>query len=112
MAKWKTGKDALFLCENGDCVDIQIPEEAVEVTLELPVHRLSGCTRTYPTVKRLMIDPDVSELDMPNRLFPNVEQVVSLNNAHFLTNPCLVYQNDAHQTTLLNAFCKIGRAHV
>lgn len=106
MTKWKTGKDALFLCEDGGCIDIQVPEEAVEVTLELPVYRLGGCTRSYPNVKRLMIDPDVAELDMTNRLFPNVEQVVSLNNAHFLTNPCLVYQNDAHQTTLLNAFCK------
>lgn len=43
MAKWKTGKDALFLCENGDCIDIQVPEEEVEVTLELPVYRLGGC---------------------------------------------------------------------
>ena len=85
MAKWKTGKDALFLCENGDCVDIQIPEEAVEVTLELPVHRLSGCPRTYPTVN----PPRLIRFRGYRRVFQSQQRLsplpVTLGNIGYLT---------------------------
>ena len=62
------------------------------------------CEKSFPDVKKLVIDEDVESIEILNTLFPNVKWVLSMNY-EFETGPYLVHNHFGFKT-LLNVFCR------
>ena len=62
------------------------------------------CEKSFPDVKKLVIDEDVESIEILNTLFPNVKWVLSMNY-EFETGPYLIHNHFGFKT-LLNVFCR------
>ena len=62
------------------------------------------CEKSFPDVKKLVIDEDVESIEILNTLFPNVKWVLSMNY-EFETGPYLIHNHCVFKT-LLNVFCR------
>ena len=62
------------------------------------------CEKSFPDVKKLVIDEDVESIEILNTLFPNVKWVLSMNY-EFETGPYLIHNYFGFKT-LLNVFCR------
>lgn len=87
--------------------DIEIPDTVTEFRLRhLPgdgktSYLLTKVTRQFPQVHTLVIENNVSLIELRNSMFPNVRTVRSQGNKLFTDNvPCLICQG-----TLKNVFC-------
>ena len=68
------------------------------------VYRLKGIEQTFPDVKTLIIEDDIGAIHIDNRMFPNVNHIIS-NNKRYINNvPMLIAQSD-EPGYLINAFC-------
>lgn len=68
------------------------------------VYRLKGIEQTFPDVKTLIIEDDIGAIHIDNRMFPNVNHIIS-NNKRYINNvPMLIAQSD-EPGYLMNAFC-------
>ena len=94
--------------------DIQVEENVTTVffgadTRRTQSYHLKHVDRRFPNVTTLVICGNVQNLDVSNAMFPNVEEVKSLNS-RFVTGPMLIqyrrYESALSRRVLLNAFEK------
>lgn len=68
------------------------------------VYRLKGIEQTFPDVKTLIIEDDIGAIHIDNRMFPNVNHIISNNKRYINDVPMLIAQSD-EPGYLMNAFC-------
>lgn len=73
------------------------------ITLVLDI-RLKGIEQTFPDVKTLIIEDDIGAIHIDNRMFPNVNHIISNNKRYINDVPMLIAQSD-EPGYLMNAFC-------
>ncbi len=67
---------------SGNCIDIDVKPGVEEVSRNISFGReylLGDCKKTFPNVRKIVIDYSVYDIDIPNTLFPNVKEVKSDN---------------------------------
>lgn len=64
-----------------------------------------GTGETYPNVTNLIIEEPVEEIDIPNSLFPNIQNVKS-HSKYFVNNANVLIKNEYMKCILLNTFFK------
>lgn len=87
--------------------DIDVDDNVKELIIPTDL-KMNNTKKSFPSVKKLIIDALVVDIQIPNSLFPNVKQVVS-KSKYFDT--CFEYssvlmRNTFGFWTLLNTFCK------
>ena len=87
--------------------DIDVDDNVKELIIPTDL-KMNNTKKSFPSVKKLIIDALVVDIQIPNSLFPNVKRVVS-KSKYFDT--CFEYssvlmRNTFGFWTLLNTFCK------
>lgn len=83
--------------------DMDIAPDIKEVKIKHNLFMLC-CEKSFPDVKKLVIDEDVESIEILNTLFPNVRWVLS-KSYDFETAPYLIHNHFGFKT-LLNVFCR------
>ena len=94
---------------SGNCIDIDVKPGVEEVSFNISFGReylLGDCKKTFPNVRKIVIDYSVYDIDIPNTLFPNVKEVKSDNYyGKYTKNGSVLLRNDNDQI-LTNVFVK------
>lgn len=94
---------------SGDCIDIDVKPGVEEVSFNASFGReylLGDCKKVFPDVKKIVIDYSVYDIDIPNTLFPNVQEVeCSSWYGKYIKSGSLLLRNDNGQI-LTNVFDK------
>lgn len=98
----------LYLDDDFICVDIDI-RNGIEKFVFLDIangYSLMHIDKTFPDVKELEVRPDVNDINIRNKLFPNIQKVVS--ESIFFTNNTnlLIYSDCGYDSILQNTFHK------
>lgn len=98
----------LYLDDDFICVDIDI-RNGIEKFVFLDIangYSLMHIDKTFPDVKELEVRPDVNDINIRNKLFPNIQKVVS--KSIFFTNNTnlLIYSDCGYDSILQNTFHK------
>lgn len=95
---------------SGGCIDIDVKPGVEEVSLVSfgtslgHEYLLGDCKKTFPDVRKIVIDGGVYDIDIPNMLFPNVKEV-KCNSYYYKKSGSVLLRNDNGQI-LTNAFVK------
>ena len=111
----KTEEGATLYFDNvGRIVDINIPDgiETITFSNEDKANKqcgvyLKSVMKQFPDVKEIKIKSSISDINIDNEMFPNVQEVAS-ENPRFKTGPLLLYsyRAGAKGYLLRNTFCK------
>lgn len=97
-------KGVVLYVETGrNVIDIDVADDVKKVEIWRDF-TMPDTNKSFPNVEKLTIQPGVSDIRIPNSLFPNVEYVNSKSTA-FLSGKYLV-ETSCEINTLLNAFCQ------
>lgn len=110
-------KDILYDMVGVLCVNVHIPEGVEEVVFgdddlqQRPMKYVDIKYRkkdVYPNVKRIRIKQSIRQIDIPNKMFPNVREIIS-ENTKYLSGTMLMYYKDnfseGRDVVLKNTFC-------
>lgn len=91
-----------YFFDNGEAAtDIEVAPEVEELMLKYSL-QMPKSKKSFPNVKKLIIEKDVWDIKIPNTLFPNVREVVS-HTETFLSGKYLLKRDGF--TYLKNVFC-------
>ena len=91
-------------------IDIDMDKDVDCLTISNNV-KIFNTEKSFKSVKKLVINESVKNIQIPNSLFPNVVEIESFSKS-FLSGNCLVYvqrygyNNEHSNCELLNTFCK------
>ena len=75
-------------------VDMDVEDWVTEIEFNSDVE-MYNCDKKFPNVKKLIIGPDVNEININNETFSGVKYVDS-NNIHYISGKYLVYASSYH----------------
>lgn len=101
--KFQEGVVILYVADGANLMDIDVADDIKEVEIWRDF-TMPDTNKSFPNVETLTIKPGVSDIRIPNSLFPNVRYVNSESTA-FLSGKYLV-ETSCEVNTLLNAFCQ------
>ena len=109
--KKRIEEDVIYTIDenSGDCIDIDVKPGVEEVSFGASFGReylLGDCKKTFPDVRKIVIDYRVYDIDIPNTLFPNVKEVECSNwYGKYAKSGSVLLRNDNGQI-LTNVFVK------
>ena len=104
MEKRSYQKGVIFLCnENEEALDIEVEPGIKDVEIHFNL-LMPESKKSFPDVQELTICEDVTDIKIPNTLFPNVVLVKSESRSFYDNEDCLI-KNDNCFRKLLNVFC-------
>lgn len=103
MEKRTCQDGVMFTCYNDVVVDIDAASGVEYVEIYFNIY-MPESKKSFPDVQELIIDANVSDIEIPNTLFPNVTLVTS-KSFHFYDNESYLIKNEKGFRKLLNVFC-------
>lgn len=104
MEKRSYQKGVIFLCnENEEALDIEVEPGIKDMEIHFNL-LMPESKKSFPDVQELTICEDVTDIKIPNTLFPNVVLVKSESRSFYDNENCLI-KNDNCFRKLLNVFC-------
>lgn len=103
MEKRTCQDGVMFTCYNDVVVDIDAASGVEYVEIYFNIY-MPESKKSFPDVRELIIDANVSDIEIPNTLFPNVTRVTS-KSFHFYDNESCLVKNEKGFRKLLNVFC-------
>lgn len=106
--KWKTVENIKFFTNGIQCTDIEIPNNNIKkVFFKYPQISISrDIKKAFPNIVELIIGYEVSNISIPNKMFPNVKKVTSMSD-YFISGKYLIGRGNGcnrNDTYLLNVF--------
>ncbi len=89
--------------------NIEIDDDVETLILGLnhdeTIYDLMKVDKTFPNVKSLVIMPDVSDIKIKNKMFPNVRTVISYSPKYLTSKYLMKTMNHTFKAELVNSFC-------
>lgn len=105
--EWKKEGSMHFLVspDKVRCTDIEVDSNSDTAIFKHKMIMISDTKKSFPNVTKLIIEQNVCSIDIPNSLFPNVNEIES-DSSYFLSGTNVLIEQNIFSYTLINAFHK------